>query len=189
MSKALTDTQSRYSNIERGILGMVTGVEHFHQYLFGRQFTLYTDHKPNENLVLKPLVDTSPRIQHLMLRLTQYHMNVEYKSGKHLLLSDCLSRLSNPTTQEEDESLNLHVTSIESEDSDSFLSLANVHEALMEDSVSVLLGDLILNGWPNSCKELDQELKPYWIDFVLLNTGGVSKYTRLIEYCICDIIY
>ena len=26
-----------------------------------------------------------------------------------------------------------------------------------------LLGDLILNGWPESCKELEEELKPYWI--------------------------
>ena len=63
MSKALTDTQSRYSNKECEILGVVIGVEHFHQYLFGKQFTLYTDHKPIENLVLKPLIDTSPRIQ------------------------------------------------------------------------------------------------------------------------------
>ena len=89
-------------------------------------------------------------------------MNIEYKSGKHLLLSDCLSRLSDPATQEEDESLNLHVMSIESEE-DGSLSLAGVREALIEDPVSVLLGDLIFNGWPNSCRELDQELKPYWI--------------------------
>ena len=64
-----------------------------------------------------------------MLRLTQYHMNIEYKAGKYL-----------------DESLNLHVTSTESEEHDSFLSLAKVCETLMEDPVSVLLGDLILNG-------------------------------------------
>ena len=32
MSKALTLTQSRYSNIEHEILGVVTGVKHFHQY-------------------------------------------------------------------------------------------------------------------------------------------------------------
>ena len=94
MSKALTDTQSRYSNIECEILGMVTGVGHFHQYLFGRQFTLYTGHKPIENLVLKPLVDTSPRVQRLMLHLSQYNINMQYKAGKYLLLSDCLSRLS-----------------------------------------------------------------------------------------------
>ena len=161
MSKALTDTQSRYSNIEREILGVVTGVKHFHQYLSGRQFTLYTDHKPIESLVLKPLVDTSPRVQRLMLHLSQYNMNVQYKAGKYLLLSDCLSRLSNPTMQEEDESLNFHVTLIESVDG--VPNLAKACEALMEDPVSVLLGDLILNGWPYSCKELDQELKPYWI--------------------------
>ena len=76
MSKALTDMQSRYSNIEREILGIVTGIKHFHQYLFGRQFMLYTDHKPIGNLVLKPLVDTSPRVQRLMLHLSQYNMKV-----------------------------------------------------------------------------------------------------------------
>ena len=176
MSKTLTDTQSRYSNIECEILGVVTGVKHFHQYLFRKQFTLYTDHKPIENLVLKPLIDTSPRVQRLMLQLSQYHMDVQYKAGKHLLLSDCLSRLSNPASQEEDESLNLHVTSIESEDGGPlpFLTLSNVHDALMEDPISVLLGDLILNGWPESCKNLDQELKPYWIhNFNLSIVDGI----------------
>ena len=63
MSRALTETQSRYSNIEREVLGIVMGVKHFHQCLFGRNFTLFTDHKPVENLVLKPLVETLPRIQ------------------------------------------------------------------------------------------------------------------------------
>ena len=63
MSRALTEMQSRYSNIECEVLGMVTGIEYFHQYLFGKKFTLYTDHKPMENLVLKPLINMSPRIQ------------------------------------------------------------------------------------------------------------------------------
>ena len=189
MSKALTDTQSRYNNIECEILGVVTGVKHFHRYLFGWQFTLYTDHKPIESLVLKPLVDTSPRVQCLMLRLSQYNMNVQYNAGKYLLLSDCLSRLSNPATQEEDESLNLHVTSIESEE-DGSLSLASVHEALMEDPVSVLLGDLILNGWPDSCKDLDQELKPYWIHhFNLSIVDGIillGKDCIVVPAALCD---
>ena len=181
MSKALTDTQSRYSKIEREILGVVTGVKHFHQYLFGWQFMLYTDHKPIENLVLKPLVNTSPRVQRLMLCLSQYNMNVHYKTGKHLLLSDYLSRLSDPVTQEEDDSLNLHVISIESEE-DGSLSLTGVCEALMEVPVSVLLGDLILNGWPDSCKELDQELKSYWIHH--FNLSIVDGIILLGEDCI-----
>ena len=143
MSRALTETQSRYSNIEREVLGIITGIEYFHQYLFGKKFILYTDHKPMENLVLKPLVDTSPRIQRLMLRLTQYHMDVVYKSGKSMLVSDCLSRMANPTTSEEDESLNLQIMSIEKEQC---ITLSEVKKALTEDPVSILLGDLIVNG-------------------------------------------
>ena len=112
-------------------------------------------------------------------------MNVQYKVGKYLLLSDCLSRLSNPATQEEDESLNLHVTcQLNQKRSDSlpFLSLTSVCEALMEDPVSVLLGDLILNGWPDSCKELDQELKPYWIH--RFNLSIIDGIILLGEDCI-----
>ena len=43
------------------------------------------------------------------------------------------------------------------------INLLDVKQALMGDPVSILLGDLILNGWPNSSKELEDELKPYWI--------------------------
>ena len=52
----------------------------------------------------------------------------------------------------------------------------------MEDSVSVLLGDLILNGWPDSCKDLDQELKPYWIYH--FNLSIVDGIILLGEDCI-----
>ena len=97
-----------------------------------------------------------------MLRLTQYHMKVIYKLGKSMFVSDCLSRMANPDTCEEDESLNLQVTAI-TENQDQCINLADVKQALLEDSISILLGDLILNGWPESCKELEEELKPYWI--------------------------
>ena len=95
-----------------------------------------------------------------MLRLTQYHMNVIYKPGKCMFVSDCLSRMANPATCEEDESFNLQIMSIEHE---RCINLLEVEQALLEDPVSILLGDLIVNGWPDLCKELDKELKPYWI--------------------------
>ena len=36
-------------------------------------------------------------------------------------------------------------------------------QALVDYPVSVLFGDLILSRWPDSCKELEDELKTYWI--------------------------
>ena len=42
-SRALTPTQQCYSNIERECYGLVNGVEHFHHYVFGHEFTVQTD--------------------------------------------------------------------------------------------------------------------------------------------------
>lgn len=52
-SKALTDVEARYANIERELLAVVYGCEKFHTYLYGRSFTVYTDHEPLESIHLK----------------------------------------------------------------------------------------------------------------------------------------
>ncbi len=49
-SKALTDTESRYVNIERELLAVVYG-----SYLYGRSFTVQSDHKTLESIHLKHL--------------------------------------------------------------------------------------------------------------------------------------
>ena len=43
-SRALSDVESRYSQTEREMLAVVWGVEHFHLYVYGAQFSVITDH-------------------------------------------------------------------------------------------------------------------------------------------------
>ena len=62
-SRALTPTQQRYSNIECKCYGLVTGIEHFHHYLFGHEFVVHTDHQPLVQLTTKPLCEIGPRLQ------------------------------------------------------------------------------------------------------------------------------
>ena len=61
-SKALTDVESRYANIERELLAVVYSCEKFHTYLYGRGFTGHADHKPLESMHLKHLTAAPPRL-------------------------------------------------------------------------------------------------------------------------------
>ena len=62
-SKALSPAVSRYANIERELLAVVYGCERFHNYLFGRPFTVESNHKPLASIHLKHL-NTSPARLH-----------------------------------------------------------------------------------------------------------------------------
>ena len=61
--KSLNDTEQRYANIEREMLACVFGAERFHTYVFGKPFTIETDHKPLECIIKKALTAAPARLQ------------------------------------------------------------------------------------------------------------------------------
>ena len=92
-SKSLTDTESRYSNIEREMLGVVFALTRFHQYTYGRAVTVVTDHKPLESLNKRNINDCPARLQRMLLRLQCYTFTIVYRPGSKIPVPDCLSRL------------------------------------------------------------------------------------------------
>ena len=90
-SHALTSTQQCYSNIEREACALVNVVEHFHHYVFGKPFEVHTDHQSLVQLSVKPLVELSPRLQCLFLRVNQYKYAVKYVRQTRVMIADCLS--------------------------------------------------------------------------------------------------
>ena len=62
-SKSLTDTETRYANIERELLAIVFACQQFNTYVLGRPFTVESDHKPLEMIHQKSLASALPRLQ------------------------------------------------------------------------------------------------------------------------------
>lgn len=102
-SRALTETESRYAQIEKELLALVYACSKFHHYIYGRAVTVETDHQPLVTILKKPLHTASTRIQRMMLCLQHYNLNVIYKRGRELYVADALSRAHLPSTDQDDE--------------------------------------------------------------------------------------
>ena len=74
----MTDTEHRYSNIERELLGVVFGLERLHHYTFGKSMTVETDHQLLTSIRKKTIATSSPKLQRLLFRLAQYDVHKEY---------------------------------------------------------------------------------------------------------------
>ena len=144
-SRALTPTQQRYSNTERECCGLVNGIEHFHHYIFSWDFVVQIDHQPLVQLTKKSLCQISPRLQCLLLKVTQYSFNTVYVKHEGGPIVDCLSRNVTMDTAMEDESLNITIAMI------SLFHEGKLHQIKQETAKDILLVKLacvIQNGWP-----------------------------------------
>ena len=96
VSKTLTDTQRKYSQIQKEALAIVFALKKFHQFLYGRKFILVTDHKPLIALFgpTKPTPALAAnRLARWALMLSQYEYSVEYRKTSDHSNADALSRL------------------------------------------------------------------------------------------------
>lgn len=99
VSKALTDLEARYANTERELLVVAYGSEKVHTYLYGRSFTVYTDHKPLESIPLKHLTAAPLRLQRILLRLQPYDLTIRYCPGKDMEPADAHQDHQDPISE------------------------------------------------------------------------------------------
>ena len=92
VSRALTDAESRYAQIEKEPLAVVYGLETFHTYTYGREVFAESDHKPLEAIFKKPLHRALKRLQRMLMRVQLYNVSLGYKKGSTMYLADTLSR-------------------------------------------------------------------------------------------------
>ena len=154
-SKSLTDTETRYANIERELLAIVFACQHFNTYVLGRQFTVESDHKPLEMIHQKSLASAPPRLQRMLLQLQRYDLTIKYRPGKDMLLGDALSRC--PSHGSEEIKLDMHVDYVAFNKA----WIAKLKEATWEDPITGTVYQLTQQDWPHQRRHTPRMARVY----------------------------
>ena len=91
VSKKFSDTQLRYSTIERECLAIVWAMSKLSRFLTGRQFVLQTDHRPLT--FLKESKTKNNRLLRWALAIQEFQFTVKHIEGTKNVLADLLSRV------------------------------------------------------------------------------------------------
>ena len=165
--RALTDTETRYAQIEKELLAIVWSTDKFNQYILGREVVhIESDHEPLKAVFTKPIHKSPKRLQKILMALQNYSLDVQYKKGELMWISDALSRAYRNTTEasKHDTSLICALAEIDHSEnlSIALYGLAELRNEIANDPVMQKLIGAIKGGWTVSRKLGAPELTPYY---------------------------
>lgn len=171
-SRTLTETEKRYSQIEKEGLALVFATKKFHRYIYGRKFQLVTDHKPLLSIFGNKKgipVYTANRLQRWALNLLSYDFEISYTSTDKFGNADVLSRLISNSGKCNDDYV---IASIQlEEDLDQELgeiieklpvSRSTIKRFTNSDKILKQVRIFLQKGWPNKEVIQDKELLQYF---------------------------
>ena len=163
-SRTLNSAERNYSQVEKEGLGVIFGVKQFHKYLFGRKFTIFTDHKPLIGLFRmdKTTSNMAPsRLIRWSLQLGAYMYQIKYSPGKDLGNADALSRLPRsvvPKLAPEPAEVILVMKRMDL----SPITSKEIAKETHSDHILSRVYHFVLTGWPEQLSEGDIDIKPYF---------------------------
>ncbi|XP_053550471.1 uncharacterized protein K02A2.6-like [Bombina bombina] len=155
-SRSLTPSERNYAQIDREALAIIWAVKKFHIYIYGRPFTLITDHKPLLS-ILHPQKGisntTAARLQRYALQLAAYNYSIKYRCHSDHTNVDMFSRL--PMVH--------HMTTsskiIETPPQPVNLNSKVIATYTCSDSTLQEIKSFVQHGWP---KVVRSDLQPYF---------------------------
>ena len=189
-SRTLNEHELHYSTTEKELLAMVWATKYFRPYLYGRKFTINSDHRPLQ--WLHNLREPNAKLQRWKIRLNEYDFDVKYIPGRENHVADALSRIKiEECNAEEDEiASNCATNHSAQEDNESYIHITERPLNLFKNQVKPIRGN------ENSC----ETLKIFSNNLVLITYKKLTpEYTkkiietyllkkRTVIYCTCQTI-
>ncbi|CAH8589626.1 unnamed protein product [Dicrocoelium dendriticum] len=161
VARALTASEKNYSQIEKEALAIIFAVQKFHRMVYGRRFTLVTDHKPLLAIFGSKKgipAYTASRLQRWATLLLGYDFSMRYLSTDSIGQADALSRLIDTGKRESEDAV---IASIAAETDVTYMvhdAVSNlpvtdtmVKQATEQDALLQEVLTYTRRGWPKKC--------------------------------------
>ena len=195
-SRALTESEKNYAQIEKELLVIAFATKRFHQYVYGNTVTVQSDHKPLEVIFKKHLSKAPARLQRMLLQLQRYDLRITYTSSKNMHVADTLSRAvvteCNDDAKEDlfEERVVHAMEATAALDTD---TLTTLKAATATDSVLQQVMEMHNKGWPRPRSSIAIDLHQYWpmkdsisIRYGILMTGDRIVIPRSVRQMMLD---
>ena len=136
------------------MLAIVFAVENFNDYKFGNKTSVFSDYKPLEAILKKPLDRAPKRLQGMIIRLQKYDLEVRYGT------EDALSRAFLSAGKEDEnelDTINMIKYMPVSEE-----RLLQIQRDTEPDESLQVLKDVIQKGWPEHKSNVPSIISPYF---------------------------
>lgn len=171
-SRTLTTTEKNYAQIEKELLAILFSCVRFDQLIVGNPRTIVrTDHKPLVNVFRKPLLSAPKRLQHMLLSLQRYNLEIQFVRGKENVVADAISRAPLDEGQPEDRFNKRNIyhvfKQLEEINPSNLLNITDdrLTEVILEtekDPVMQQIIHYIRNGWPVSIDKVPDGVKIFY---------------------------
>jgi hypothetical protein len=166
-SHTLTQTETKYAQIEKECLAGVWACEKFSRYLVGLDsFKLLTDHKPLVLLINNQGIDSAPIIcQRLLIRMRRFNVVAQYVPGKQMVVPDTVSRSTSPDEHIDEqtvEEVNLFVDSVLKSKPMSDAKMEQIVRKTEVDEQLMTVKNLTQRGWPDQVNSIPEKAKDYF---------------------------
>ena len=91
-SKKLSSAESRYSAFDRELFAAYSALRHFRFLLEGKEFVLFTDHKPLTQALFRTSPPWSAMQQRRLSFISEFNCDIRHLSGERNVVADALSR-------------------------------------------------------------------------------------------------
>lgn len=143
-SATLNPAQRNYSQLEKEALAVIFGLKKFHKYLWGRNFTICSDHLPLKSIFGEkkriPSLASSKLIRWAII-LSAYQYKIVHRKGSLIPHADAMSRLPSSSHVPDEDSFFTYLST-------PLVSNDEVCKETMKDKVLCKVLEYVQNGFP-----------------------------------------